>query len=140
MRFQRTITKAKAPRRPVYLYCRTTFTGANARIRKRNNVRKLLEKNKYSFEALTNEHDLGTICDVAKELLDAGIFESASKAQTQFPELFQSSDGRWEESEPSDCGATKFEADAMEAITFSEEERTKIPHTLYPESSSGVAN
>ncbi|KAL8749432.1 MAG: hypothetical protein Q9199_007687, partial [Rusavskia elegans] len=117
----------------------TIFTGANAHIRKRKNVRKLLEKNKHSFGALTNEHDLGTICDVPKELLDAGIFESASKAQTQFPELFQSSDGRREESEPSDCGATKSEADAKEAITLSEEERTKIPHTLHPECSSGVS-
>lgn len=79
-----TIAQAQAPRISVYLHCSSIFTGANARVRKTKNVRKLLEKNKHSFRALTSEYNLGTICNVAKELLDAGIFESTSKAQTQF--------------------------------------------------------
>ena len=44
-------------------------------------------------------------------------------------EMFQSSDGRQEESEPSGFEATKSEAGAMEAVILPEE-TTKIPHTL----------
>ncbi len=73
-------TKAQA----VYLHYSSIFTGANACVRKTKNVRKLLEKNKRSFKALISEYYLGTIRNVAKELLDVGIFESTSKAQTQF--------------------------------------------------------
>ena len=123
------MTKAQAQvsRRSVYLRCRGLFTGANARVRKTKSVRKLLEKNKHSFGALTNKYNLGIICNVAKELLDAGIFESTSKAQAQFPELFQSSDGTWQESESSDFEATQSEAEAMETMISSEEEDTKTP-------------
>ena len=123
------MAKEQAPRKSVYLHCSSVFTGGNARVRKTKSVRKLLEKNKHSFGALTNEYDLGTICNVAKELLDAGVFESASKAQAQFPELFQPSDGNWE---PSDFEATKSEADAMEAMISSEEENIKKPDVLDP--------
>jgi hypothetical protein len=136
--FQQTMTKAQAqaPRRSVYLHCSSVFTGANARVRKTKNVRKLLEKNRQSFRALINEYNLGTICDVAKELLDAGIFESTSKAQTQFPELFKCSDDKWEEeSESSDFEATKSETDAMEAMISSEEENIKALDVLDPKCS-----
>ena len=126
------MAKEQAPRKSVYLHCSSVFTGSNARVRKTKSVRKLVEKNKHSFGALTHEYDLGTICNVVKELLDAGVFESASKAQAQFPELFQSSDGSWEESEPSDFEATKSEADAMEAMISSEEENIKKPDVLDP--------
>ena len=60
--------QAQAPRRSVYLHCKGVFTGANARVRKTKSVRKVLEKNKHSFGALTNKYNLGTICNVAKEL------------------------------------------------------------------------
>ncbi len=122
--------KAEAPRRSVYLHCSGVFTGANARVRKTKSIRKLLEKNKHSFGALTDEYDLGTICNVTKELLDAGIFESTSKAQAQFPELFQAFDGSREETESSDFEATRSEADAMEAIISSSEENIKTPYVL----------
>jgi len=111
----------------VYLHCRNVFTGTNARVRKTKSIRKLLEKNKHAFGALIDEYNLATVCNVTKELLDAGIFESTSKAQAQFPELFQSSDGRCEESEPSDFEATKSEADASEAVLSSEEVNIKTP-------------
>ena len=126
------MTKEQAPRRSVYLHCSSVFAGTNARVRKTKSVRKLLEKNKHSFGALTKEYNLGTICNVAKELLDAGIFESTSKAQAQFPELFPSSNGSGEESEPSDFEATKSEADALEAMPSSEEENIKTPGVLDP--------
>ena len=129
---QRTMTKAQAPRRSVYLHCRSIFTGANARVRKTRNVRNLLEKNKHSFGALADKYNLEIICNVAKDLLNAGIFESASKAQTQFPELFKSSGSRGEESESSDFEATKSEMDAMEAMISSEEESINPPDALDP--------
>jgi len=126
------MTKEQAPRRSVYLHCSSIFTGANVRVRKKKSVRKLLERNKHSFRALTNEYNLGTICNVATELLDAGVFESKSKAQAQFPELFRSSDDSGKESEPSDFEATRSEADAMEAMISSEEENVKTPGILGP--------
>ena len=126
------MTKEQAPRRSVYLHCSNIFTGANVRVRKNKSVRKLLERNKHSFRTLTGEYDLGTICNVAKELLDAVVFESTSKAQGQFPELFQSSDGNGKESVSSDFEATRSEADVREAMMSSEEENTKTPDLLYP--------
>ncbi len=127
-----TKAQAQASRRSVYLRCRGLFTGANARVRKTKSVRKLLEKNKHAFGALTNKYNLGTICNVAKELLDAGIFESTSKAQAQLPELFQSSEGTWQESESSDFEATQSEAEAMETMISSGEENTKTPDVPHP--------
>ncbi len=118
----------------MYLHCSRVFTGPNARVRKTKKVRKLLEKNQHSFGALTNKYDLGTICNVAKELLDAGIFESNPKAETQFPDLFRSS--HWEESEPSDFDATRSEADAMEEIVPSEEKNIRPSHVTNPKISS----
>jgi hypothetical protein len=80
-----TKAQAQAPRRSVYLHCSSIFTEANAHVRKTKNGRKLLKKNKHSFRALTSEYNLETICNVAKELLDAGIFESTSNTPTLYP-------------------------------------------------------
>ena len=115
-------------RKLVYQSCRSLFTRVNALVRKTKSIRKLLLQNKHNFGALISKCNLGTTCNVAKELLDAGIFESTSKAQTQFPELFRSSDDCWNESESSDFEATRSEADAMEAIMSLEEEKNKVLH------------
>lgn len=112
----------------MYLHCRNVFTGPNARVRKVKKVRKLLEKNQHSFATLADDYNLETICNVAKELLDAGIFNSTSKAETQFPELFRSPDGGWEEGDSSDFNATRSKVDAMEEVISSEEESIKILH------------
>ncbi|KAG8531624.1 uncharacterized protein KY384_003255 [Bacidia gigantensis] len=130
--------QAQTQRKSVYLQCRKVFTGTNARVRKVKKVRKLLEKNQHLFATLADQYNFETICDVAKELLDAGIFDSTSKAETQFPELFRSSDSGWEGSESSDSGwegsessdfdATRSELDAMEETISSEEESIRTSH------------
>ena len=79
-----TMMKAQAPIKSVYVHCSSVSTEPNAHVWKMKRFRKLLKKNQHSFEALTNKYDLETICNVAKELLDAGIFESNLKAETQW--------------------------------------------------------
>ena len=118
------------------MHCRNIFTGPNARVRKVKKVRKLLEKNQHSFATLTNEYNLETICNVAKELLDAGIFNSNSEAEMHFPGLFPSPNRGWEESESSDFDATRSEVEAMEDVILSEKESIKTSHGPSPKPSS----
>lgn len=94
-------------------------------------IRRLLEKNQHVFRPLTHRYDLKTICNAAKELLDAGVFDSQSKAEAQFPDLFSPSNNACrEESEPSDFETTKSEAEAMEMIA-SLEESIETPYTFH---------
>ena len=120
--------QARTQNESVYLHCRNIFTGPNARVRKAKKVRKLLEKNQHSFATLANEYKLETICTVAKELLDAGIFNSISKAEAHFPGLFRSPHRGWEESESSDFDATRSELNALEDVISLEEENIKTSH------------
>lgn len=123
--------KGQPTRRAVYKHCRGIFTGLNGRVRKTKSVQKLLEKNKHTLGALNSEYNIGAVCEVAKELLNAGIFESPLEAEAHFPELFQFSCKGRAQSESSDFDATRSETDAMEAIIFSEEESIKSPHVLH---------
>ena len=119
----------------MYLHCRNVFTGPNAGVRKVKKVRNLLEKNQHSFATLADDYGLETICKVSKELLDAGIFNSTSNAETQFPELFRSPNSGWEESDSSDFEATRSELNAMEEIMSSEEESIKTSRVPGPKPS-----
>ena len=103
-------------KRLVYLHCRSIFTGTNAQVRREKVVLKLLEKHKGSIKILTHEFPLCTICTVAKELLEEGIFESKQRAKLHFPELFEVSKARAAEREASEAEAAKSEAEALEEV------------------------
>ena len=120
----------------MYSHCRPIFTGVNARVRKGKRIRKLLEKNQCSLKALMDMYDLGTICNVSKELLSSGVFESSSKAQRKFPDLFPPFDVGEEEGESSDFEATRSESEAMAEAVSSGEFGASRSDTLEAKTSS----
>ena len=125
----------------VYSHCRPIFAGVNARVRKGKGIRKLLEKNRCSLKALMGTYDLETICNVSKELLSSGVFESTSKAQGQFPRLFPPFNVGEEDGESSDFEATRSESGAMaEAVSSGEDGASKADTLDAKNSSQGEHN
>lgn len=101
--------------RLVYLALKHTFKGANAQVRKTKNIRKLILKRKDSFAVreLIREHEIDSVCKVAKLLLEARIFESTLQAKVRFPEGFEVSPAQSAERSASEQEAAKPEANAI---------------------------
>ena len=64
------------------------FTGVNACVRKVKKIRNLIEKNQHSFATLADEYNVETICNIAKELLDADWFESLQRRERSHDSSF----------------------------------------------------
>ncbi|KAL8901596.1 MAG: hypothetical protein Q9207_005123 [Kuettlingeria erythrocarpa] len=108
--------------RLVYLHCSSIFSRANARVRKAKKISQLLEKHKASIKILTKEFILQDIATVAKELLDAKIFESLPRAKLRYPELFQPSETHGAERPASEAEVIKIEAEAVQDVVLTSDD------------------
>lgn len=72
-----------------YAHCLSIFSGANAKIRDKRKIIRLLEEHKADIKALTNIYTMPDIVVAVKGLLEDQIFESLPRAKLRYPELFQ---------------------------------------------------
>lgn len=102
--------------RTVYLACRPIFTGQTALVRKLKKIRELVKQHRISLDALLAEYGEQQLVKTLKVLLDDNIFQSDSKAEREFPELFQSSPLRDLQRSESEVHAVQSIAEALEEI------------------------
>lgn len=102
--------------RTVYLACKPIFTGQTALVRKLKKIRELVKQHRISLDALVAEYGEQQLVKTLKVLLDDNIFQSDSKAEKEFPELFQSSPLRDLQRSESEVHAVQSIAEALEEI------------------------
>ena len=111
--------------RVVYLALKNILKGHNAQVRKSKAIAKLIKRHRTqeSVANLLREYNFDIVCNLAANLLNAGIFDSTLKAKVRFPELFDPSPAQSAEKEASEAEAARYEADAIKAAiqTGSEE-------------------
>ncbi|KAL9119954.1 MAG: hypothetical protein Q9187_003492 [Circinaria calcarea] len=126
----------KPQRQAVYLCCLNLFRGENAKLRNSKKIKKILEKNNPIIASLRLSHTFGEICEVAKELLEEGLFGSTIKAEICFPDLFQVSPVRNAQRAESEAEAARSEAEAIEEAISSEDEAIVAPEDRVEEQAS----
>lgn len=104
--------------RLVYLALKGVFKGNNAKLRREKKVRKLIEahKNQPNIQNLIQEHNIDSLCHVAKALLEAQVFESTLNAKIRFPEVFEVSPSQSAERVISESEAAKHEDAAIQRV------------------------
>jgi hypothetical protein len=107
--------KTPPDERLVYLALKNIFKGADAQLRRQKKIREVIERHRQrpDVRALLEEHNIESICNAAKILLDNQIYESTLKAKIRFPEVFEVSPAQSAEREASEAEAAKSEADAI---------------------------
>ena len=105
-------------RKLIYLHCSSIFSGANAQVRRRKVVIRLLEQHQASIKMLTKKFTLPAIAAVAQELLEELLFESLPRAKLRFPELFQTSEMKEAERAASEAEVVRIEAEAAQDIAL----------------------
>ncbi|KAL3465037.1 hypothetical protein BJX64DRAFT_297794 [Aspergillus heterothallicus] len=113
--------------RLVYLACQHIFRGPNSMVRKRKNVKSLLQQNQPALTDLLREYNIDRTCRVAKRLLDEQIFNSNLQAKIRFPELFDVSPAQNAEREASEAEAAREEANTLREISEKELSGDIIP-------------
>ena len=78
-----------ATRRRVYVHCRPIFSGDNALVRKKKDIKSLVDGNRSSLQPLLNDISEHEVMDVLRYLLERCIFESEARAKVEFPDLFR---------------------------------------------------
>lgn len=101
--------------RIVYLALKNVFKGPDAQVRKAKKIRDLVLKRQHMLDVheLIKEHNIDNVCQVAKVLLEEGIFASTLKAKIRFPEVFEVSPAQSAERSASEEEAARSEADAI---------------------------
>lgn len=101
--------------RVVYLGLKNIFKGQKAEVRQLHAIQRLVTKHQNHAEVkdLIREHDIASVCSVARTLLTEQIFESTLKAKLRFPEVFDVSPTQSAEREASEAEAAKNESDAI---------------------------
>lgn len=117
------MAKQRSPdERLVYLHCSSIFSGGNAHVRRAKKIGQLLEKHKESIKILTKEFTLPAVATVAKQLLDARIFESLPRAKLRYPELFQPSETQEAERAASEAEIVRIESEAAQDIILTSDD------------------
>lgn len=131
---------AKPQKQAVYLSCMSLFRGENAKLRKLKGIKKilLLKQNSPIIGSLKQSHSFEQICDVVKELLEQGIFESTIKAKLCFPNLFQISPDRTAQRAESEAEAARSEAEAIEEAISSDDEAMVVPEEAKAEEQGNI--
>jgi hypothetical protein len=113
--------------RVVYLALKNVFKGNHAVIRQPKAIHKLVTKHKHHTEVidLVREHDMDTVCNVARILLTEQIFESTLKAKLRFPEVFDVSPAQSAEREASEAEAARNEANAIKDAVQGHQDSTR---------------
>ena len=101
--------------RVVYLALKNVFKGSEAGIRQPKTIHKFVTmyKSHMEVESLIREHDIDTVCNVARTLLTGKVFESTLEAKLRFPEVFDVSPAQSAERAASEAEAAKNEANAI---------------------------
>lgn len=128
--------------RVVYLALKNVFKEIHAGIRQPKAIHKLVTKHKKYTEVadLIREHDMDTVCNVARILLTEQIFESTLKAKLRFPEVFDMSPAQSAEWEASEAEAARNEANAIKDAVQGHQDSTNevIQSEEAAESESGM--
>ena len=124
--------------RVVYLALKNVFKGSYAEIRQLKAVQKHITKYKEQAEVadLVREHNIDTICNVARTLLTEQIFESTLKAKLRFPEVFDVSPAQSAEREASEAEAARNEANAIKEAVQGHQNNTRDVIQLEPAAKS----
>lgn len=133
------LTTVKPQRQAVYLCCQNLFRGDNGRVRNPRKIKRMLEKNHPAIASLRVRHTFGDICDVARQLLEEGLFESTIKAEICFPDLFRVSPDRNAQRAESEAEAARSEAEAIEEAISSEDEAIAAPEEPHVEDQENIS-
>ncbi|KAL4878178.1 hypothetical protein BJY04DRAFT_221324 [Aspergillus karnatakaensis] len=109
--------------RLVYLACQHIFHGSNSLVRKRKNIKSLIQQNQPALTDILREYSIDRTCNVAKKLLVDQVFHSNLRAKIRFPELFEVSPAQSAEREASEAEAARDEANAVRKISEREVSR-----------------
>ncbi|KAE8323704.1 hypothetical protein BDV39DRAFT_217558 [Aspergillus sergii] len=129
----RKMPSTAAERRQVFLACKgkAIFSGPYALYRKSGAIIKRLVKHKTSLRTLFRKFSVGRVCRIAKELLEAGVFESDIKAQLIFPDLLAPSTTEKSENDvledETTCAEAKTVKEAESVCEREESETTQSP-------------
>jgi hypothetical protein len=120
------MVKIPPDERLVYLACQHIFRGPNAQLRKQTKIKNLIQQNQLTIGGIIQEHDIDSVCQVAKGLLEEQIFESTLKAKMRFPELFDVSPTQSADREASEAEAARDEASAVREITANTDSKPEL--------------
>ncbi|KAK1807667.1 hypothetical protein LTR12_017985 [Friedmanniomyces endolithicus] len=103
--------------RLVYLALRHEFLTGDAPSKLKKIKERVLRQGESSeMKALIQEHNIDSICQVAKRLLDDRIYHSTIQAKIRFPEVFEVSPAQSAERNASEAEAARCEADALKDV------------------------
>ena len=98
-------------RRRIFVTARQVFSGANAQLRQKNDVARVIKMDKQLFEPLSKDFGEGKVIDIIMSLLADEIFQSKRKAKIAFPGLNQISVVSSKETTVPDQSAVKSKAE-----------------------------
>ncbi|KAK1092062.1 hypothetical protein LTR48_005071 [Friedmanniomyces endolithicus] len=103
--------------RLVYLALRHEFLKGDAPSKLKKIKERVLKQGESSeMKALIQEHNIDSICQVAKRLLDGRVYHSTIQAKIRFPEVFEVSPAQSAERNASEAEAARCEADALKDV------------------------
>ena len=109
-------------RRKVFLAARATFSGANAQIRDRNVIIRVVSKNERPFREIFHQFTRPIVFDIIQTLLLNRVFESEIEAKLAFPELYSISAVRGLQHAASEQDAARSEKEALEDVSKSKDD------------------
>lgn len=94
-------------RQEVYLALKNVFRDQHVQLRKRKRIRNLIQihPQERAVQQILHKYGLDAVVSTARVLLADGIFESDTKAQSQFPEAFKGQRQEHTDQETSDTAA-----------------------------------
>ena len=125
------MAKSSPDERLVYIALKNTFKGSEAQLRNQKKIRKHIVNHQHDTEVqgLIQAHNLDNVCNAAKTLPEAGIFESTLKAKIRFPEVFEVSPVQSAERVASEAEAVRSEVDAIKQAGEGHQDGSAKPHT-----------
>lgn len=127
-------------RQRIYLACRAIFSGQNAQFRRRKIIKKLVREHSSTLHPLIEELQESKLIDLIRQLLQEKVFQSISRAEQEFPQLFLSSPAQDAEREASEAGAALLVEQALVDDSSSDDEdylpAEEVPTPVLDEQSS----
>nr|POE72451.1 hypothetical protein CFP56_12324 [Quercus suber] len=103
--------------RLVYLALRHEFCKGNALSKPKKIKERLLKpENSPEIKALVQEYNVDSVCQVAKTLLDGGVYHSTLQAKLRFPEIFEVSPAQTAERAAFEVEAARSENTALRLV------------------------
>ncbi|KAH6880116.1 hypothetical protein B0T10DRAFT_532044 [Thelonectria olida] len=127
------MTVPLATRRRVYLAAKTIFSGADAQVRRRKIIVKMVHSCSGKLDPLLREFGEPMLVDILRKLLEDRIFELTLRAKAEFPELFAASlrDAEREASEAEAASSTQGALDELQSGD-EDEEAKELPEQMHP--------